>query len=471
MSSGMDARMLRLAEDFLKSGAGGGFGELFDPGVFLSLGRPRGDLEGEPSEDGMGLGLLRAFLARGILESRTKDLAGAESRLLDTSSESGETVRQWLAGLKTGASSGFDAPPDAVLSLGELTGRRLEAWEEASQTLGYGSHYALLADCFHHDIEGLAAAAAAFLQETDWAYGDVLSWALKRASGPEATSLTHEGLLYLLNSGEYVEHFPARGLTETLTRFTGELGYPALASITFTFTGAPEWPRAPAVRAAGAPGPVGIFINPLGSIEDYELALGSLAGALSLAMVNPDDHLEFRWLREGAAAEALGSVFSGLVQEPLWLRRYAGVEGDRDSEMLLAFRMLALTRLLAGKVLYLTSLHTGRDYSRAQTLYTESIGKSLQIEPLSWLYALETEPFLAPANSLTGSALALSLHTYLTESFDEEWWRVEPARDVLGGLLAAGGRTIARGLLGLAGGAEGHGGLDPLLAFFENRLG
>ncbi len=427
----------------------GSHAPLFEPDLVISL----REAKFREQEEITGKSLLLSFLLRHLMESR---MASVRDELLGL--ECGQEI-EWggrALSLRDGRIAIIMEPKrqareeiaEKMVSLmgkvNERLLRALNAWHSVSQELGYESYLSMVDQAGALELERLKGEARVFLKDTEYACRDLLRWILNKRM-PLAEPRWHD-LEFLLNSFEYADYFGKGDLHPSLKKFLDELGIEEIRRVNYDLE-----PRACKLRTVETlpidpPREIAFAIYPVGSVEDYSSFLLQLGKALSFALVPEDDLFEFRFLRDGTALEALGSLFENLLLEPTWLRRYLRLDLTRNLAVLLSFRYLWRMRLAIGRFLYSLELHQDEDFPSKSDIYRKILNEATlcKHEPLHYL--IEEEPFLGAACRLRGLMLESHLAPYIKERFDEQWWRMPEAIEHLSTMWEAGGRTTGEGI-------------------------
>ena len=174
-------------------------------------------------------------------------------------------------------------------------------------------------------------------------------------------------------------------------------------------------------------------------------ALAQLLGALGVAQLYcgpPEDAPpEDLWLGDAGVRAASAALFAGLVADPLWLRRCAKADLNRDDERAVAFAFVLEARLAAAEALAsLEALEAGGLSGQVEAAHRELYARALGAELPAGLALVGLDPWLDRFADLRGLALAARLRGYLRERHDEDWWRNPRAHPHLQALWGRGGR-------------------------------
>lgn len=81
------------------------------------------------------------------------------------------------------------------------------------------------------------------------------------------------------------------------------------------------------------PNDIRLLIKPVGGFRDYESLLHEIGHAEHIAHINKDLDFEFKWIGDVAIAETFAFIFSNLILDKNWLKKYTGM----DEKMIKSF--------------------------------------------------------------------------------------------------------------------------------------
>ena len=431
----------------------------------------------EGEEAAAGRSLAASFLARAFVLSRSAAIEdGIEGvmsgtfssggKTLSLKSLSGELVRQPRHGERELA---VKAAKPSLEKLNTLLRKKLDAVTEAAQALGFGDYGELTEKTSCPETSDAAAAAGAFLSDTEYASRDLLTWFLSKRMEIKPSRTEEHDIAFFLNSGELKGYFPTRDMLSFSRPVLEASGLVPEGGITYDgdrksrkMSDGFSLPLDPPLRT-------GLSIYTVGSIRDYEHFFGSLARALSFMFTEREDYVEVRWLRDPEAESAFDSLFRNLMHEQKWLAKYLRIDEGGDFRRLLGLRRLMSARYVAGLSVYEADLLKNSEVTAMPEHYGRVMGSALHCR-------IDTGGYLGPlirpsrpSSVFRGAAAAPALSNYLKERFDEEWWRVPEAGEFLKGLWRDGGRMTAETLSAKTG-ALPRGG-EYLRQVIEKELG
>jgi hypothetical protein len=206
--------------------------------------------------------------------------------------------------------------------------------------------------------------------------------------------------------------------------------------------------------------------------QEGPAALASLLYALGVAQLRagppPDAPPEDLWFGDSGLEPACGSLLSGLLLDPEWLRRCARADLARDDERAPAVAQLFEARLLAARTLASLEAHRSGLSGVAAQAMRDLYARACRAELPAGLALRELDPWLDAWAELRGRALAAHLSMVLRERHDEDWWRNPRALATLQGLWARGGRPTLRELWAELGGTPS---LTPLVTRLHEACG
>ena len=171
-------------------------------------------------ETAAGRNLAASFLARAFVLSRS---AGAEDGIAGVTSETftyggkslslkslrGGLIRQPKRGERELA---VKAAKPSLERLNTLLRKKLDAITEAAQALGFGDYGELAEKMSGPGVSDAAAAARAFLSDTEYASKDLLTWFLSKRMDLKPSRAEEHDLAYFFNSDELRGYFPTRDM-------------------------------------------------------------------------------------------------------------------------------------------------------------------------------------------------------------------------------------------------------------------
>lgn len=455
-----------------------------EPDLFLSLkGITPGDKE---AGENRSSSLLLGFLARSFLGGKT---ARALDRVLSIEAE--ETIhiekrripyRAALGELKrepkrTRREEIDKRRKEVVLKLNPLLLESLDRIEEASVEIGFANYISLCDWVEGLELPRLEEMARLFLNDTEYAYRDLLSWFLSKRMDLKLKDAKIHDLYYLFDSFELKANFPKRDLKSLAETLLKEMGLGIGENIKADL----EERKGKACEAfcipIEPPEDVVFSIYPVGGIEDYESFFYGLGRALCYGYGERGDDFEFKSLREEASVEVFAQLFKNLVFQPKWLKRHLGSDTGRDFLRFLYLRKLMAIRYYSGLLIYDVALHRNGDYKSEPRFYRETLQGVTLSEHSEADYLVDVRPLFhstlgdlgQTASRLKASILEAWLENHLRERFDEQWWRTKEAGDFMLKMWKDGGRITSfeiserSGIKGLD--------LAALLAPFKEILG
>jgi hypothetical protein len=448
--------------------------DLLEPELFLSLSGPE---TGGEEEERARRSLLSSFLAWVFLGGKSSDIAdrvlaleaGGEFRAGGKSL----TLRSAKAEIlseprKDKREEAAERAVEALSALDTLYLRKLGRLNECSEELGYGNYGALLDATSCPGITRIADEAKRFLTDTDYMAGDMLGWFFANKMELSLKDASIYDMKYLFNSSELRGYFPKPDYAVLAGKvLQGMALSPAREPVFDTEKRAGKetegfsLPLHPPFETA-------LSIYPAGGVHDYESLLRCFGHSLSLSYTDPGDDFEFVFLREETLTDIFSLLFGGLVYEPRWLKRYLKIDTERDFLNFLQLRRLMSARLDAGRALCASELFGGGEPGGLPAIFSDIMSGAAKCRADGRSYIAD---FFSPLSSpfRFKAVLALPvLDNFMTESFDEEWWRTREAGEFMRGTWSFGGRVTAESLLTRAGLKEPDS--RTLVRNFEEKL-
>lgn len=448
--------------------------DFLEPELFLSCGEYDGDDEEEKTRHK----LLRSFLARAFLCGKSATLtdriltleAGEEFRACGESMTLRSAEARILSEPRKYKRDEIGARAGEVLSgLNTLCMRKLDALSECSEALGFGSYGDLLEAVSGTVVSGLAEEAEKFIRDTDYIAGDMIEWFLMKKIDVRLKDASFSDAEFLFNSAELGGYFPKPDFAAFSGKVLGGMNINPPRAAGFDTAKRTGKTADGFSLTLGPPPETVISIFPAGGIRDYDSLLGSLGHALCYVFTDPEDDFEFVFLRDPNLTVIFSELFTGLVYEPAWLKRYLRIDTDEDFNNFLHLRRLMRARLEAGRVLCIREICGGMEAREMPALFSDimSVASKCRYDGRKFLPG-----FLSPVGSPFRFKATLSspgLRLFMKESIDEEWWRTSAAGDFLGGVWAEGGRRTGSSLLESCGCGEQNS--ETLVREYEQTFG
>src|SRR5258707_1838284 len=324
---------------------------------------------------------------------------------------------------------------------------RPAAAEEAAQALRASSYLGLREQVSGYVFSSLAADCERVLAQTEDAYRDALSYALRRLDPvllpgrPNRHDLSRAAVVPW-----FLEHFAPSDVLPTIARSfaEGRLDFRSHAPIAIdSEPGLPEGfpPRCFSIEV---PDDVRAAARPRGGIADAAQLLHVLGQAQHRANTDAAQPLEYRRLGDASVNQAFGFLFEHLLVDPAWNRRYLRLPqrvAKEASQMAAFVQLAALRSACAFLPCELTLFRRG--HREGSSEYEDRMGAPLLVgvNPAFFLY--ELLPQLSRTQVLRGFALEARLHSVLRERFNEDFWRNPAAGTWLTQLFSRGQRDDA----------------------------
>jgi hypothetical protein len=309
--------------------------------------------------------------------------------------------------------------------------------------------------------------AEKLLEGTEAVAADLGRWLVERNTGARAGEVARHDVLHLLHAPRCAPAFLAGELERSVRRWAGMLRLD-LSAVKLDGEDRPlKWPGARA-EPLDPPFEAGICFLPAEGPRPLEELLGALGVALLRLGPPADAPPEDLWLGDRAVQAACAALLSGLVRDPGWLRRCAGVELARDDERAIAIGALLDARIDAARLLASLQAQESGLGARAGAAHRDLYSRATFAELPAGLSLCGLDPWLDALARLQGRALAAHAAAFLRERYDEDWWRNPRSTQSLQGLWARGGRPTCAELWAEMGGQPG---IDPLLLEFCGQCG
>lgn len=310
--------------------------------------------------------------------------------------------------------------------------------------------------------------AAALLRETADAYGDLLTFALKRLDAQlhPRSARAHDAERAMLAPWLF-ESFRREDLQHAVTRCLGDLGLNPSAEGRITIDTEPREGRVPGAHLfeLRVPDQVRLLLTPDLGFDAYAGWLRAWGTAMHRAHVSRTAAFVERRLGDRAVVDAIGCLFESLLLDEGWLKRYLRLTASqaREAARVFAFRQLGELRRTAAIALVHRELLERGPSRPLQEEYVTRLSQALGVEAPRGRYLHDVGTLSGALVSLDAWALEGALHAQLRERFNEDFWRNPATGRWLVGYAAAGQRDDATAM------ANAPGGEAPDLLFAARR--
>lgn len=445
--------------------------EFRDPGLFISI----KDSQPHDETEATGLRLILSFLARTFLEgssAKSRDqILNVESRALINHGKRSIHYRSIIDEIKT-------EPKKSIRE--ELDGKRLEvvsrvnplyvglfeAYNRDSEALGFPTYMKLCDDTDRLGLSRLMKTAKAFLSDTDYIYRDLLKWFILKRMGMKLECLTLNDLRYLFSSYEMRGNFPQSQSFLIAKTLLSEMGIDIPNNLKIDSENREGKITESFCVPIEIPDKILCSINPIGGVENYESLFKTLGKALCYTHSDPEASFTFRILRDPTYLEIFSHLFKNLIYQPKWIKRYLKQDPGRDFLEFLYLRALYILRYYCVKLVYEFQIHENIERKDNSEYYSQSLREATLAKHDQTDYLIDIYPFFYSAVYLKASFIEISFRSFLTEGFDEEWWRKREAGHFFLNLWRYGGRITFREIVERCGLEE----IDstPLVLNFQN---
>jgi hypothetical protein len=322
----------------------------------------------------------------------------------------------------------------------------------ALKALGYPSYLSFVAQLRQVDLDAVASLAQEVLDKTLSPYRAAMEELARRELRiASLAQLRRADVARLFRTGHVDTFFPKEKLGAALVGSLAAMGLgpEQRPGLKLDFDPRPrKSPRALAI-AFEVPKDVRLSLKPANGLSAWAQALHELGHAVGYAL-NGSDRFELQLLGGGAAGEAEGFLFEGLLDD----RRFCAAQGVPDSKLASHARAAALRRLFAlrqaaGCVLFEIAWRkepAADPMAKYREVQAQAFGFPLEDEDAE-RYLLEHEDFFVCADQLRGQVAAGQLEAALESRVGPSWWKSEKAGAALAELLRDAGRLPLEELL------------------------
>ncbi len=312
-----------------------------------------------------------------------------------------------------------------------------ESWERVYDQvgkLGFSNYTDQFQKLSGIDLKSLNNQMQKFLSETEELYVDVLSWALNKKMGLKLREAQKSDLSYLFRFHEYDSFFPKGWMITLMRRWSEALKLDIMAEGRITFDTEPRPTKSPRAFCAtlDVPDQVILVILPRGGVEDYRAFLHELGHSLHFAYTSHEEPFEFRWLGDSSVTEAHAFTLEHMILNPLWLKRYLDMGKETQNFLqLLHLKYLYFLRRYGAKLAYELFLHEGSSLSGKKEVYRELLTDACKVIYDTDYYLYDVDSYFYAARYLRAWIFEAQLSWFLTENFDEDWFRNPHAGEFL----------------------------------------
>jgi hypothetical protein len=325
--------------------------------------------------------------------------------------------------------------------------RRSAAADEAAQALGAPSYLGLREQVSGYTFTSLATECEQVLKQTEDAYRDAFSYALRRVDPTLRPERAKRHDLWRAAVVPWLlEHFAPSEILPAIAHSMAEGGLDirGRGRISIDSEGGLPEGYPPRCFAIEVPDEIRAAARPRGGVADTARLLHVLGQAQHRANTDSSQLLEYRRLGDASVNEGFGFLFEHLLLDRPWNRRYLRLPQRVANEAGQMAALVQLTALRAASALLpceLTLFQRGPEEAKSE--YSERLGTALMvsINPAFFLY--ESLPQLSRTQILRGFALEARLHSVLRERFNEDFWRNPAAGAWLTQLFSRGQRDDA----------------------------
>lgn len=306
--------------------------------------------------------------------------------------------------------------------------RRVDAQMQLALTLKAQNWKAFRNSSGPFSLDGFEELTPKLLRPSEDAYRDLLGYTLKHAH-PEAPIDNPQ-----LHDAEYAscapwvrDSFRPEDALVAVRRCLEDIGLPPNASgrLSVDSEARPGKRAGVALSVLKAPDEVRLVISPRGHLNGLGEILGGFGEALYHAHVSPRLYLPERRLVDPTLPAVFSCLFSRLLTEEAWYRRYLrlGAPAAREAARLAAFRQLFELRWLGVRVLHSLEVYERGPSPPLASSYQERGHEALHVQVPRERYLLDAQQGLDVFTQLRAAALETGLHRYLQEKFNEDYFR------------------------------------------------
>jgi hypothetical protein len=378
---------------------------------------------------------LRRFAVEGFIGARTREaeaeLAAREAALRIEVDGEALGYRE-AAGVQAGEADAdrrarIEAARDEATGreLSPLAGAVIESSHAAARDLGWPNELAMWTELIGIDLEALAREAEAFLAATDARYTELLDGELARIVGCGLADARRSDLPRFFRAPEFDPLFPAEGLVSSLAGTLAGMGVGLDTRPNVALDVEPRPLKSPRAFCAPVrvPAEVHLVVAPIGGADDHRALFHEAGHALHFGGVDPGAVFERRCLGDNTQTEGYAFLFEHIVEDPGWLARRGGRDGDAERlrRHARAHRLLKARRYCA-KLLYELELHAAEQLDGLDGVYARRLSDALHIPWPTTTWLTDLDPGFYAASYLRAWALETRLRATLRDRAGVAWW-------------------------------------------------
>jgi hypothetical protein len=330
--------------------------------------------------------------------------------------------------------------------LNPLRRERLDVEHRAVAALEVGDYVSALAALSGIDLEKLACATEEFLLDTADMYREALGQLVARRIGVSVQDLVRADTAWTFRASQSDAAFPSAAMVSLAARQMRELGLDLEQGrrIRFDTEERPaKQPRAFCVPIR-VPEEVYVVLRPHGGHGDYRTFWHELGHAMHFASVDPARSFADRWLGDNSVTEGYAMLWDHMTMRRSWLARYTALApadlGNLAFE--LAVGELYFLRRYAAKLCYELALHRNGSADLGAEYATRLTDATLFRFPEAD-HLIDVDPGFYAARYLRAWQFEAGMAGWLTERFDDDWFRNPRAGSLIQELMSRGQAQLA----------------------------
>lgn len=334
--------------------------------------------------------------------------------------------------------------------LNALRRERLDLEHRAVSELDMGDYVTAVARLSGIDLEQLARAADEFLRITDDMYREALGQLVARRVGVPLGDLVRADTAWAFRASQSDAAFPPGAMMALAARQMAELGLDLEQHGRIRFDTEERPAKQPRAFCAPVRVPEEIYVvlRPHGGHVDYRTFWHELGHAMHFASVQPARSFADRWLGDNSVTEGFAMLWDHMTTHRTWLARYADLSpADRGS---LAFELavgeLYFLRRYAAKLRYELVLHRNASGDPGAEYATRLTHATLFRYPEAD-HLVDVDSGFYAARYLRAWQFEAGMARWLTERFDEDWFRNPTVGALIQELMSRGQAQLADELI------------------------
>jgi hypothetical protein len=312
---------------------------------------------------------------------------------------------------------------------------------------GYVPMYTQLKEIDFHALDRMLLA---FLEDTDEMYERWLAHYAREILDLDVRDLEQHDIPLLLKGLDFDHLFPGDKVIDVIQAWSADLGidYHVKGRVRYDLEYRPNKSPRAWTMPVWAGKEVYVVLTRFGGFTDYECIIHEYGHAQHRGMTDETLPYEYKQLGDKTVSEHYAYIFQSLVQDPLWLKRYLGLDPPDDMLRFLEFKRLYALRRGAAKIHYELGLHDGTGTQGKDKAFADAFTRASLVPMYPEGYLSFVDPGFYSACYSRAEFLEEQAGHFLKARYGEEWFADKEAGRFLTELWIRGmqdyGQDLAR---------------------------